>query len=429
MERNRSIHGLRGLAVLMVFAYHLYRSVLDAGFGLALDEQHIACKMLDAGRLGVDLFFMISGYLITGSLLRHRSASQFLISRAIRVYPAFLVLHVLIFAVGPAIGYSWMAGLGPGQYAVHFVSNLLFLPGVFDLPIAQIVAWSLSYECAFYLLAASAGWTARRPSGAGRLALWTCWAVPAALMLWHHPRAWFFVTGAAVHVAAERNFGRGSQWLPLLGPPALIAMAACFEAAFPLALLCGLAGFAAVVVDSGPVAWVLRRRVLQGLGEISYSFYLWHTPVFFMTKRLFGGQLIHEPAANIGAFVLASSLVSLVAAYLSWRLVEHALTERLREARTFQYDLDAMLAWHLRRIRSRAAIGLEGAVQPDRMAVCGNAPSSQSIGPVQRASLIDQEDPVHERHRRRGAAGDEARRKGERQDAPEEAAAVRGDRA
>lgn len=64
----------------------------------------------------------------------------------------FITIHIIIFAVGPFIGYKWMDGIGFVDYVTNFVTNALLLPGIFPLPIAQIVAWSLSYELFFISL-------------------------------------------------------------------------------------------------------------------------------------------------------------------------------------------------------------------------------------------------------------------------------------
>src|SRR5665213_3449768 len=90
---NPQIHGLRGLAALIVFVFHIYgiadewhfwpASLADFGFVFRL------------GRHGVEIFFIISGCLITASLLRHQRAGRFLVDRCIRIYPVFLTIHLL----------------------------------------------------------------------------------------------------------------------------------------------------------------------------------------------------------------------------------------------------------------------------------------------------------------------------------------------
>jgi len=86
---NLQIHGLRGLAALLVFIYHAYGMPLIGGFWPAGISSAIAAPFL-AGQLGVEIFFVISGYLITASLIRHDNVPRFLLDRAIRIHPAFI---------------------------------------------------------------------------------------------------------------------------------------------------------------------------------------------------------------------------------------------------------------------------------------------------------------------------------------------------
>jgi peptidoglycan/LPS O-acetylase OafA/YrhL len=198
MPQNPSIHGLRGLAILMVFGLHVYGMAVSGGFASPFPDGSIALQLIEWGHRGVDLFFMISGYLIVAGLARHRNALHFLLQRVIRIYPAFLLPHTLIFVVSPMIGFRWVAELGAFEYAAHFLSNLLFLPGCFDLPIANPVAWTLSLEFAFYLLAAAAfALRAHRLGRPATIALWAGWLGATGTGLYYHPRAWFFVAGAA----------------------------------------------------------------------------------------------------------------------------------------------------------------------------------------------------------------------------------------
>src|SRR6185503_6263585 len=102
------------------------------------------------------------GYVIFGALCREPSMARFLIKRGQRIYPTFLVPHLLWFTLGPALGVGWLAQTDTLGWLAHFLSNLIFLPGVFDLPIAQGVAWTLSYEVTFYLVATLGVGLARR---------------------------------------------------------------------------------------------------------------------------------------------------------------------------------------------------------------------------------------------------------------------------
>ncbi len=356
MVHNPSIHGLRGLAAAMVVALHLHGAVLSGGFSVRVEPDGLAGRVLSAGHRGVELFFLISGYLIVASLVRHRSVPRFLYHRAVRIYPAFLVPHLLIFAVGPWVGYRAVAGLDGGAWLGRFVSNLLLLPGFFALPIANIVAWTLSLELAFYLLAAWAAVLVPAPRGSARgnsrtgqvvrAVMGLGWLLAAGTALYWHPRMWFFVAGAAAY-EMDRRWRRDAKETANAdahggtGILALVGLCVVFDRSLAAALACGLVGFLTVVRQRGLLARFLRTRPLQYLGDISYSLYLWHAVVLFPLKRLFGrpGGVVTNELLNVGLFLVAATAGSIVVAHLSYHGVEQRFTNRflrkddLREVR------------------------------------------------------------------------------------------------
>ena len=423
MDRNASIHGLRGFAVLAVFLYHVHRSVATGGFGIEHDSESLGFLVLESGRLGVDLFFLISGYLITGSLLRHRSAGAFLWSRALRIYPAFLPLHLLLFSAGPLIGYAWMADLTARSWGLHFVSNLLFLPGVFELPIAQIVAWSLSYEAAFYLLAASCRWCVLQRGTLRRGMLCTVWCIVAGLMLWQHPRAWFFVAGAAAY-GVMRTCPEEARRLGLVELLALLLMAVLFEDAFALAVVCGFVAFLGVAGEAGTLARLLRTRPLQFLGDVSYSFYLWHAVVLYGAKQVLAAGAIQSAYWNVAVFTIVSAAGSVLAAYASWRLIERRTwLRRVSRAR----EADAIAVWR----RALARTRLEASAQSVTMERALDRRSGHEDGAVHAklsAGAKEGEAARVQRERGGGAAGDRAQAGDEEEDTAQAAAAVCADR-
>src|SRR5580704_6359250 len=116
---NPCIHGLRGIAALIVFLFHVYDQ--PRLLGLIPETLPLALKIAIVSlSSGVDLFFMISGYLITASLIRHANVRTFLTDRVIRIYPVFLFLHLCLFAVAPLIKYKWMAGITPTAWVLNF---------------------------------------------------------------------------------------------------------------------------------------------------------------------------------------------------------------------------------------------------------------------------------------------------------------------
>jgi peptidoglycan/LPS O-acetylase OafA/YrhL len=145
----REIDGLRALAIWMVFAGHLLTTYRSSA---ASPGMHALFVVADHGWLGVDLFFVLSGFLITGILLKTRGRStgayfkQFYIRRAARILPLyFLVLLVLL-------------ALYQGQYGVYFAycalmsANLAHLFPSIRIPDAAGPFWSLAVEEQFYLV-------------------------------------------------------------------------------------------------------------------------------------------------------------------------------------------------------------------------------------------------------------------------------------
>ncbi|MET4838201.1 peptidoglycan/LPS O-acetylase OafA/YrhL [Bradyrhizobium japonicum] len=145
-----AIQGLRGVAALTVLIVHLQDMPLLAGFLPPIWPWLEAT--VNMGGHGVELFFMISGFLIPASLMRHRSVGKFFLDRALRILPVFVILHLILFTAGPLVGYKFFKGIDLPTYLKLFFVNLAFLPDALGLPIGQQNAWTLSYEWAFYIL-------------------------------------------------------------------------------------------------------------------------------------------------------------------------------------------------------------------------------------------------------------------------------------
>lgn len=323
---NRQIHGLRGFSALAVFVFHIYGMATLYGFWpSALDA---ASPIFQAGRHGVEIFFAISGYLITASLIRHGDARAFLIDRAIRIYPVFLTIHLIVFALGPFIHYKWMAGIGPFDWTVAFVSNALFLPGIFDLPLAQLNAATLSYEAAFYLFSAGIFIMSRR---LGRRAAIIALVLLLPPIFFVFQKMVFFPVGAAVYfIVSGRKTTLPAVFRALSVPALLLCLGILtvaeethrFYLVYPAALP-AFVFFWSVVDGHCLLSAFLRTRPLQYLGTVSYSFYLWAPAVTYPLKilvvRLFG---ISDSVGLFVFFGISGLFLSLAVADLSYRLLE-----------------------------------------------------------------------------------------------------------
>lgn len=344
--RRTDIQGLRGIAVLLVVLFHA-RLPVAGGF------------------VGVDVFFVISGFVIASSLLREAevggrfSLVQFYARRLRRLLPAASVL-IAVTAVLTALLSSPVEGqseaLGTGLAATFWLANLQRYvkgQGYFDAseeinPFLHM--WSLSVEEQFYLvlpvLLFATLWVARRRSWSVRAAIGTAVGATVAVSFavsvistagagpipqperfaffmlpsrWWEMGAGVLLALVAPRVAAARLPAAAGNAIGFGALVALLAVAAAYsaETAFPGLAAVPPVAAAAVLIAIGPVAPALRTllsvRPLAWVGDLSYSWYLWHWPLIVFADLLFP----ETPVALVAAAVL-----SLGPAAASYRWVE-----------------------------------------------------------------------------------------------------------
>lgn len=327
-----SVQGLRGIAALSVLMDHFYDmpkggvyDIPDPGFLPPIWPWFQS--VINVGGHGVELFFMISGFLIPASLVRHGSLSRFFFDRALRIMPVFVVLHVALFAIGPVVGYKFFRGIDLGSYLATFTANLFFLQDVFGLPIAQQNAWTLTYEWAFYIWFALTFVALRL---GGRLAAAPLILFGVACVL-HWPITAFFCIGMLYSATGFR--------IPLSGGAGLAAglfcgaaMYACLVLFHPfVGLIPGFLLFGMVLASGSGLGNALSAPALQYVGKISYSLYLVHPFVLF-PLQVIGLKLV---AAGVDrwllwvAFIVLGLVMSLIASAISYELIEVRLRRLL----------------------------------------------------------------------------------------------------
>lgn len=343
------IEGLRAIAIVLVVAAHARVPWLAGGF------------------IGVDVFFVLSGFLITGLLVREVAESgridfaSFYVRRFRRLMPAllFMLLVVCVVASRVLAPSEVIEQAGAAAMAAVWLSNFHFALGKLNYFSEGADAnlflhtWSLGVEEQFYLVwpALLLGtWMLVRRSG---IAFASCWKVvlflvacaslvgslvwtpraPSLAFYMMPMRAWEFSLGGLLWAlptsgwapSVARPWRSVSGWLGLM----LIAGAAFgFNGAEPYpgwrALVPALG--AALVIYSGmgggdvAPGSLLASPPLQWLGRISYAWYLWHWPVLLLGRQVLGQDLPLLRAAEVA--------ISLMLAWLSYRCIELPLRHR-----------------------------------------------------------------------------------------------------
>jgi peptidoglycan/LPS O-acetylase OafA/YrhL len=343
---NLSIHGLRGLAAIVVVFAHVH------GMGAKNNSLWTSIESLQSvGSFCVAIFFCISGFLIAQTLKKHHSLRIFIKNRLVRIYPVFLVLHVIIFAIGPAKGYDWMGDLQYGSldYFKAFFANLLFLPGIFDLPIAQKNAWSLSYEALFYILAGLVFQTSTTLRGLAKNLGLVLLGVLIVVAISNWINGVFFLIGVGCYLI-QSNYDRqesestkysldktvlsvtilGHQPLPSTyrwGVPCLV-IAAIGYAYHPLIAVPFLSiFFIEVIREEAFSAQILRLQPMQFLGTISYSLYLIHPFVMDLVRSIAVKVAQGNPLMGNLTLIVVGPLMSILVAWVSYELIERKLTK------------------------------------------------------------------------------------------------------
>ncbi len=347
MRRRLDIQGLRALAILLIVLYHA-----DLPF--------------PGGFTGVDVFFVISGFVIAGTLMSEFESSgrmslvRFYDRRLRRILPAPAVMLVFVALAGiladPAgtQHMSAMTGIAASLLGSNFYLNSL-PTGYFDVSTQLnplLHTWMLSVIAQIYavfpLLLIAAGWLGRSRAGRGRtrefafvivaLATFASFALSFAvsrgdqqLAFYASPtRVWEFGAGALLLLASpllERIPVEVNRILGLAGTVAIgVSTFTIEQIGFrETAALLPVAGGCALVVagtnSNVGVSRLLSIRPMVFVGDISYSLYLWHWPFIVFAKALWPNQ---------GWVVPLAAAVSLLPSWLSYRYVENRMRRRSR---------------------------------------------------------------------------------------------------
>lgn len=325
--RNPALDGCRGIAILLVVAFHWF----GAPFSDAYPHSFIV-RVLDLGWCGVDLFFVLSGFLIGGILLDHLNSPNyfktFYIRRAFRILPPYVLFIAAIELL------VRIAGLGRTPwYSFLFTANFTFFLGTIWIGMQHL--WSLAAEEQFYLILAPLLYWNRRVvpviavaavvlSPIIRYFEWLKFGYLGARFLpFGHMDGLFAGVLIAYAIRAIPGFVRKVE--PYLGwiAVSMVAILLVFarlgwtDRGLPVAvgsyaLFVFLFGSLVAGAALSPDRWKwLQDPLLRRFGRYSYTIYLVHYPIFWLLAM-----------KSYGLAVLVSASVSFTVAALSWRFYE-----------------------------------------------------------------------------------------------------------
>ena len=376
LEYRREIDGLRALAVVVVVLYHVGFDLFNGGF------------------VGVDVFFVISGYLITTIIIRDLKSDSFTLrkfyaKRARRILPALF----LVVSVSVPFAWFWLTANEMRDWAesvlatVLFGSNILFWreSGYFDLASLQkplLHTWSLGVEEQFYLLfpvlllllfRRGMKWvviaTALAALTSVIISQWASVNAPVAGYFLLPSRFWELALGSMAafylmrpdHKPDNRLLAEAGGWsgLGLIGYAVLT-----FDSTTPFPGLFALfpaAGATLIIVFSGQstsVGKLLGSTVFVFTGLLSYSIYLWHYPAIVFSRKIW-------PEAD--SFTNTLILLPLIAflSFLTWKYVELPFRKRdgVSTARSLKFASGIAIMLVLIAI---AGVGSDGFKRPER---------------------------------------------------------------
>lgn len=355
------VQALRALAVLLVLVYHIDPAVLPGGY------------------IGVDVFFVISGFLITGHLWREASTTgavslkRFWAARARRILPASLVTTVGVIVLAlvllpPSLVETWWR---QALASVLYVENWALAAEAVDYqaagnePTAFQHFWSLGVEEQFYLVwpllvvlavglwgGTRRGVAVKNPAALRRILLLIFGVVGVASLAWGieqsaggdpvayystFTRVWELAAGGilALLIRDTQRFAPLRSTLAVVGVATIVAAACLYDSSTPFPGVAALAptlGACAVILagrTSGPgsLRVIAESWSVQRIGDISYSLYLWHFPVIVF----FGIYTDRVPGLTDVLLIL---VVSFALAIASYTLVE----QPIRTAAWFKPD-------------------------------------------------------------------------------------------
>lgn len=322
-SKDNSIETLRALAVLLVFANHLH----------TLNVVSIPYFGIVGGWIGVQIFFVVSGYLIIKSAIRY-SAAEYIKHRFFRIYPAYLFWFVLFSLV---FGHFQLNSIDFKSLLIHLLFLQHFFPAAYLKYNALSVSWTLTVEVVWYVVAfLIAARFVKSPTKITAIFVVVACVWVLGGTKWHPLinsmeaiYVYFFIQNNAV---AQMPFFLFGAWIAVKNPkydnPALLALfistVVLFKSWEPVLtspiFITGF-GISALFLMLKNVDYE-NHKFVKFISDISYSFYLIHYPVIVLSASVFENKY-HR--------MLFSFFAAIIISYLSYRLIEQPFMKMARK--------------------------------------------------------------------------------------------------
>jgi peptidoglycan/LPS O-acetylase OafA/YrhL len=354
-ERIPELDGVRGLAIISVFIYHIVLKGVELNLSPLLITFQ---KITDTGWAGVDLFFVLSGFLITSILLETRQREKYFVNfygrRVLRIFPVYYIALTIIFLVSDPAAYQGIASFVVAFYL--YLQNWMLSFGAFALPDRLGHYWSLAIEEQFYLV-----WPFIVRKVEPHKLMWICLAAVTA-----SPLLRFFIVQASGNIESVQFFLFASTVTRFDGLTLGALVAVLFhlnlwrvEWMKPTRIVFTLSSIAALLVlyrvpgaslwfnvptltigftfialtgasliilllcseESSLLRKIFRNPILLFCGKYSYALYVFHWPLIALCMWL----VLQTGLSGLlawGAGGVSVLIASIVSARLSWELVE-----------------------------------------------------------------------------------------------------------